>query len=111
MCHDPPLLDTAKAFISALGFQVGPRSFSASVTFGDSVWVRARTASSKMGLSRQFRYGSEQIRGRIQFGGNMWLGSSVVECSHGKRDTLGSSRGRATFFFRPCDIFSGIPVL
>ena len=33
-----------------------------------------------------------------------WLGSSVVECSHGKRETLGSSPGRATFFFRPCDI-------
>ena len=35
----------------------------------------------------------------------MWLGSSVVECSHGKRETLGSSPGRATFFFRPCDIW------
>ena len=34
-----------------------------------------------------------------------WLGSSVVECSHGKRETLGSSPGRATFFFRPCDIW------
>ena len=33
----------------------------------------------------------------------VWLGSSVVECSHGKRETLGSSPGRATFFFRPCD--------
>ena len=31
------------------------------------------------------------------------LGSSVVECSHGKRETLGSSPGRAAFFFRPCD--------
>ena len=34
----------------------------------------------------------------------VWLGSSVVECSHGKRETLGSSPGRAAFFFRPCDI-------
>ena len=34
-----------------------------------------------------------------------WLGSSVVECSHGKRETLGSSPGRAAFFFRPCDIW------
>ena len=30
-----------------------------------------------------------------------WLGNSVVECSHGKRETLGSSPGRAAFFFRP----------
>ena len=67
--HDPPLLVTAKAFISALGFQVGLRSFSVPVTFGGSVWVRARTASSKIGLSRPFRYGSDQIRGRIQFEG------------------------------------------
>ena len=29
----------------------------------------------------------------------------MVECSHGKRETLGSSPGRATFFFRPCDIW------
>ena len=35
----------------------------------------------------------------------VWLDSSVVECSHGKRETLGSSPGRATFFFRPCDIW------
>ena len=27
-----------------------------------------------------------------------WLGSSVVECSHGQRNTLGSSPGRATLF-------------
>ena len=35
----------------------------------------------------------------------VWLGSSVVECSHGKREALGSSPGRATFFLRPCDIW------
>ena len=29
-----------------------------------------------------------------------WLGSSVVECSHGKRETLGSSPGRAGRFFQ-----------
>ena len=29
----------------------------------------------------------------------------MVECSHGKRETLGSSPGRATFFFRPCDTY------
>ena len=27
-----------------------------------------------------------------------WLGSSVVECSHGQRKALGSSPGRATMF-------------
>ena len=37
--------------------------------------------------------------------GFVWLGSSVVECTHGKRKTLGSSPDRATFFFRPCDIW------
>ena len=35
----------------------------------------------------------------------VWLGSSLVECSHGKRETLGSNLCRATFFFRPCDIW------
>ena len=44
---------------------VGPHSFSAPVTFGGSVWVFARAASSQMGLSRRLRHGSEQIRGRI----------------------------------------------
>ena len=34
------------------------------VTFGGSVWVCARAASSK-GLSRRFLHGFEQIRGRI----------------------------------------------
>ena len=35
----------------------------------------------------------------------MWLDSLVVECSHGKRETLDSSPGRVFFFFRPCDIW------
>ena len=35
----------------------------------------------------------------------VWFGSSVVECSHGKRETLGSSPGLATFFFCSCDIW------
>ena len=29
----------------------------------------------------------------------------MVECSHGKRETLGSSPGRAAFFFRPCGVW------
>ena len=33
----------------------------------------------------------------------VWLSSSVEECLHGKRETLGSSPGRATFFYHPCD--------
>ena len=37
--------------------------------------------------------------------GFVWLGSSVVECTHGKRKTLGSNPDLATFFFRPCDIW------
>ena len=40
----------------------------------------------------------------------MWLNSSVVDCSHGKRGTLGSSPGRATFFFRPCDILRPVSI-
>ena len=39
------------------------------------------------------------------------LGSSVVECSRGNRETLGSSPGRATFFFHPCDMCNSDLVL
>ena len=28
----------------------------------------------------------------------------MVDGSHGKREALGSSLGRATFFFRPCNM-------
>ena len=37
------------------------------------------------------------------FQGETITGRSVAQ--HGKRETLGSSPGRATFFFRPCDIW------
>ena len=55
------------------------------------------------GLSRWFWHGSEQIRVRIYLrrgnckGLTMWLGSSVVR-------VLGSSSGRAMFFFLVCDM-------
>ena len=48
---------------------------------------------------RHFRKGGNCNRSIV------WLGSSVVECSHGKRETLGSSPGRAAFFSRPFDIW------
>ena len=35
----------------------------------------------------------------------MWLGSQWSECSHGMREVLGSSPGRAMYFFLPCDIW------
>ena len=34
----------------------------------------------------------------------MWPGCSVVECLKCKREILGSSPGRETFFFRPLTI-------
>ena len=34
----------------------------------------------------------------------VYLGSSVIECSHSKQETLGSSPGQAMLFFCPCDI-------
>ena len=33
------------------------------------------------------------------------VAQSVVECSHGKRETLDSSPGQATFYFRSFDIW------
>ena len=77
------------------------------------MWVRAWAASSNLketvsSVPAWFR--AELGMNLIKQGGGgcnrsiEWLGSSVIECSHGKRETLGSSPGRATFFFRPCDI-------
>ena len=42
-----------------------------------------------------------------------WLGRSVVECSRGKRETVGLSLGGATFFFYPCGwcAYYGMPVI
>ena len=76
------------------------------------MWVRARAASSNLietvsSVPAWFR--ADSGTNLIKPGGKcnrsiVWLDSSVVECSHGKRETLGSSPGRPTFFFRPCDM-------
>ena len=68
---------------------------SAPVTFDGSVWVRARAASSKGTVSlvpAWFRADSGTNLIKQGWGecnrSIVWLGSSVVECSHGKRETL-----------------------
>ena len=51
---------------SSVRIPVRPCSSPSPVTFGGSVWVRARTASSKGTISpRCYLHGSEQIRGRV----------------------------------------------
>ena len=82
------------------------------VTFGGLVWVRARATSSNLKetvslVSAWFR--ADSGMNLIKQGAKCdWsielLGSSVVECLHGKRETLGVCFCRATFFFRPCDM-------
>ena len=75
------------------------------------MWVRAWAASSNL----KETVSSVPAWFRAELGMNLikqgecnrlivWLDSSVIECSHDKRETLGSSPGRATFFFHPCDI-------
>ena len=67
-------------------------------------------------LSRRFRHGSGQIRGRrADSGTNLIKQGEIVtgrpcgsvaqwsECSHGMREALSSSPGRAMCFFLPCD--------
>ena len=78
------------------------------VAFGGSVWVRARTASSRGTVSsRWYLHGSEQIRGRIYLSRGICHGSIVwLECSHGMGELLGSSPGRAICFFLLCAIYS-----
>ena len=82
-----------------------PGSFSAPVTFCGSVLARARAAISKGSVSFVLAwFRADTGTTLIKQGGGGGVGISVVECSHGKRETLGSSPGRATFFFRPCYI-------
>ena len=70
------------------------------------MWVRARAASSKETVS------SVPAWFRANSGTNLFKQGEIVaqrlECSHGKRETLGSSPGRATFFFLACDIETSI---
>ena len=89
---------------------VGPCAFSSPVTFGGSVWVRARAASSKGTVSSVpawFRAdsGTNLIKqGEIVTGRPCDSVAQWSECSHGMREVLGSSPGRAMCFFLPCDI-------
>ena len=85
--------------------------FSSSVTFGGSVWVRARAASSKGTVSSVpawFRAdsGTNLIkRGEIVTGRPCGSVAQWSGCSLGMREVLGSSLGRAMCFFLPCDIW------
>ena len=88
---------------------VGPCAFSSPVTFGGSVWVRARAASSKETVS------SVPAWFRADSGTNLTKQGEIVnerpyssvaqwsECAHGMREVLGSSPGRVMCFFLPCD--------
>ena len=90
---------------------VGPCAFSFPVTFGGSVWVRARAASSKGTVSSVpawFRAdsGTNLIKqGEIVTGRSCGSVAQWSECSHGMREVLGLSPGRAMCFFLPCDIW------
>ena len=89
---------------------VGPCTFSSPVTFGGSAWVRVRAASSigtVSSVSAWFRADSgtnlikqaETVTGRPCGSVAQWS-----ECSHGLREVLVSSPGRALCFFLPCDM-------
>ena len=91
--------------------RVGLCLYFSPVIYGDSVWVRARAASSKETVSSVpawFRADSgtnlikreEIVTGRLCGSVAQWS-----ECSHGMREVLGSSPGRAMCFFLPCDIY------
>ena len=88
---------------------VGPCAFSSPVTFGGSVWVGARAASSKGTVSSVpawFRAdsGTNLIKqGKIVTGRPCGSVAQWSECSHGVREVLGP--GRAMCFFLPCDIY------
>ena len=90
---------------------VGPCAFSSPVTFGGSVWVRARTASSKETVSSVPAWlradsGTNLIKqGEIVTGRPCDSVTQWSECSHGLPEVLGSSPGRAMCFFLPCDIY------
>ena len=83
--------------------------FTSPVTFGGSVWVRAWAASSKGTVSSVpawFRAdsGTNLIKqGEIVAGRPCGSVAQWSKCSHGMREVLGSSPGRAMCFFLPCD--------
>ena len=74
------------------------------------MWVRARAASSKRTVSSVpawFRAdsGTNLIKqGEIVAGRPCGSVAQWSECSHGLREVLGLSPGRAMCFFLPCDI-------
>ena len=80
------------------------------MTFVGSVWVRARAASSKKtdsSVPAWFRAdsGTNLIKqGEIVTGRPCGSVAQWSECSHGMREVLGSSPGRAVCFFLPGDI-------
>ena len=84
-------------------------TISSPVTFGGSAWVRARAASSKGTVSSVpawFRADSETNlikQGEIVTGRPCDSVAQWSECSHGLREVLDSSPGRAVCFFLPCD--------
>ena len=94
---------------SSVRVSVGPCAFSSPVTFGGSVWVRARAASSKGTVSSVpawFRAssGTNLIKqGEIVTGRLCGSVAQRSDSSHGVREVLGSSPGRAMCFFLPCD--------
>ena len=75
------------------------------------MWVRARAASSKGTVSSVlawFRADSEANlikQGEIVTGRPCGSVAQWSECSHGMREVLGSSPGRAMCIFLPCDIW------
>ena len=87
--------------------QSGHVLFAFPVTFGVSVWVRARAASSKGTVSSVpawFRAdsGTNLIKqGEIVTGRPCGSVARWSECSHGMREVLGSSPGRAMVLFFP----------
>ena len=81
------------------------------------MWVRARAASSKGTVSSVptwFRAdsGTNLIKqGEVVTGRPCGSVAQWSECSHGMREVLGSSPGRAVCFFLPCDIITVLSVL
>ena len=74
------------------------------------MWVRAQDASSKGTVSSvpaRFRADSGTNlfkRGKLSQVDPVARQLSWLDCSHGMREVLGSSPGRAMYFFLPCVI-------
>ena len=94
-------------FVSRSGYVL----FSSPMTFGSSVWVRAQAASSKGTVSSVPAWFRADLvtnlikQGEIVTGRTCGSVAQWSECSHGLREVLGSSPGRAMCIFLPCDIW------